>query len=87
MAIKSNKKRLGRQYYAKLTSKYQATVPKEIRNHLHLESGDEIMYELLSDDTVILRRKLPFDMEYHIALDSIMNEWGSEEDERAYKDL
>lgn len=47
----SNDKRLG--YSSRLTSKYQATIPKEIREHLNLESGDEILYELLSDHTVL----------------------------------
>jgi len=74
-------------YAAKLTSKFQATIPKEIRTHLHLESGDQILYELLSDDTVIVRKITPLDLDYLQALNSTMNEWRSEEDEQAYKDL
>lgn len=89
MNMKAKKKHAGRrsQYFSRLTSKFQATVPKEIRNHLHVESGDEIVYELLADNTVVLRKKVPLDLDYLQALDSIMNEWESEDDERAYKNL
>lgn len=74
-------------FLARLSSKYQATVPKEIRNHLHLKSGDEIFYELLPDDTVIVRKVSSSDLEYLKALAATMNEWESKEDEEAYKHL
>lgn len=88
MSIKSKKKSVSRtRYSTRLTSKFQATVPKEIRKHLHLESGDEILYELLSDNTVIVRKISPLDLDYLTALNSTMNEWKSDEDEQAYKNL
>lgn len=88
MTTKRKKKRTGPQKYcARLTSKYQATVPKEIRKHLHLESGDQIVYELLADNTVLVRKISPLDLDYLEALNSIMNEWESEEDAKAYKNL
>lgn len=88
MRIKSKKRKsVGRGYSARLTSKYQATIPKEIRKYLNLESGDEIIYELLPDNTVIVRKIAPLDLEYLEALNSTMNEWESDEDEQAYKNL
>ncbi len=72
---------------ARLTSKYQATVPKEIRAHLHLAKGDQIVYELLPDGTVIIRKTSPLDIEYLRALNTTLDEWNSDEDERAYKNL
>jgi AbrB family looped-hinge helix DNA binding protein len=89
MAARVRKKRRSARarYSARLTSKYQATIPKEIRKHLHLESGDQILYELLSDNTVIVRKTSPLDLDYLQALNTTMNEWESEEDERAYKNL
>lgn len=74
-------------YTSRLTSKYQATVPKEIRDVLHLEKGDKILYELLPDDTVVIRKTYPLDVEYFETLSQTMNEWESEEDEQAYKNL
>jgi AbrB family looped-hinge helix DNA binding protein len=85
--IKKKKSSVRARYSAKLTSKYQATIPKEIRKHLRLESGDRILYELLPDDTVIVRKTSPLDLDYLQALNSTMNEWESDEDEQAYKNL
>lgn len=84
---RQRKSMINARYSSRLTSKYQATVPKKIRKYLHLESGDEIVYELLPDKTVIIRKLTPLDTEYLQALNSTMNEWESDEDERAYKNL
>ena len=88
MSTKAKKKhRRATRYSSKLTSKYQATIPNEIRKHLHLERGDEILYELLPDDTVVIRKITPLDLDYLKALNSTLSEWESDEDEQAYKDL
>lgn len=85
--LSNKKKRRSSTYSSKLTSKYQATIPKEIRQHLHLKSGDEILYELLPDNTVIIRKTSPLDLDYLHALNFTLNEWESAEDEQAYKNL
>jgi AbrB family looped-hinge helix DNA binding protein len=74
-------------YASRLTSKYQATIPKPIREHLHLEKGDEVFYELLPDNTVIVRKPSALDLEYLKGVSNTLNEWESDEDEQAYKDL
>ncbi len=84
---KRRKQRVRVGYAARLTSKYQATVPKRIREALKLESGDQIFYELLPDNTVIVRKTTPLDLDYLKALEATLNEWNSEEDEQAYKNL
>lgn len=40
-----------------LTSKGQTTIPKEIRDSLHMKSGDRMTFTLMPDATVILRLK------------------------------
>lgn len=72
---------------SKLTSKFQATVPKLIRETLHLKSQDQIVYEILDDQTVIVRKASPLDKAYLKGLDHSLDEWNSDEDEEAYKDL
>ena len=72
---------------AQLTSKYQATVPKSVREALKLEARDQIVYEILDDNTVVLRKSHPFDIEYLNALTSTLNEWDSDEDEKVYRNL
>ncbi len=42
-----------------LTSKGQMTVPKAIREHLHLKPGDRVRFFMHPDGTVVLLPKLP----------------------------
>lgn len=72
---------------SKMTSKYQATIPKEIRDALKLKAGDLLIFEVLPDNTVIVRKGFPFDVEYAKSLSSTLSEWDSENDDEAYRDL
>ena len=40
-----------------LTSKGQATIPKEIRDSLGMKPGDRMTFTLMADGTVIMRVK------------------------------
>jgi AbrB family looped-hinge helix DNA binding protein len=42
---------------ATLTSKGQTTIPKEIRDSLHMKTGDRMTFTLLPDGTVLMRVK------------------------------
>jgi AbrB family looped-hinge helix DNA binding protein len=42
-----------------LTGKGQATIPKAIRDHLHLKPGDRVKFFVHPDGTVVLLPKLP----------------------------
>lgn len=72
---------------AKLTSKFQATIPKEVRSTLHLTSHDQIVYEITDNNEVLLKKATPLDFDYLQALKYTLTEWESEEDEEAYKSL
>lgn len=56
MNIKNKKRNSKVWYTSKITQKFQTTMPKEIRKHLNIEIGDEIVFELLLDGTVIIRK-------------------------------
>ena len=73
--------------HSKLSSKGQVTIPKEVRESLGLEPGDFITYEITGDDSVTLRRVDSYDAAFHLALSDTLEEWGSSEDEDAFKDL
>lgn len=72
---------------SKLTSKYQATIPKEVRKKLHLKPGDSITFEITINDNIIIRKSRSFDLEYTKALSDTLSEWSSKEDEKDYEDL
>jgi antitoxin PrlF len=42
-----------------ITRKGQATIPKAIRDHLHLKPGDRVKFFLHPDGSVVLLPKLP----------------------------
>jgi AbrB family looped-hinge helix DNA binding protein len=73
--------------HSRLSSKGQVTIPKKVRSALGLEPGDYVTYELSGSDAVILRRVEPFDAAFHLAISESLEEWGSEEDDEAFRDL
>jgi AbrB family looped-hinge helix DNA binding protein len=71
---------------SKLTSKYQTTVPQNVRDFLLLKKGDEVIFEI-EDGHVLLRKATPLDLEYLSSVESTLSEWSDENDEEAYKNL
>ena len=71
---------------SKLTSKYQATIPKSVREHLGLAAGDTVLFHL-DGDRVTLERAQPVDLVYLRALESTLSEWLSDADEEAFDGL
>lgn len=72
---------------SKLTVKYQATIPREIRERLGLTSGDHVLFETDDHQHVIVRKAVPADLEYLRSVERTLSEWESDEDEEAYGDL
>jgi antitoxin PrlF len=71
---------------AKLTSKGQTTIPREVRDKLALSPGDVIAFEI-EGDVVRLRKVDPLDLGYQRAVQTTLCEWESPEDAEAYDDL
>jgi len=71
---------------SRLSSKCQVTLPKKVREVLGARRGDTILYEV-AGNLVRIRRAEPFDKAFHAALSSTLDEWMSEEDEQAFRDL
>lgn len=71
---------------SKLTKKYQATVPLEVRNTLGIQAGDSIVYEIEAGK-VELKKASYVDWEYLQSVSNTLSEWESAEDEEAYCDL
>ena len=71
---------------AKLTSKFQTTVPAGVRKVLNLRSGDLVGFEVVGNE-IKLKRATPLDLAFAQALTSTLGEWDSPADEKAFKGL
>lgn len=71
---------------SRLTSKYQATIPRPVRERLGVGTGDSIAF-VVENDRVWVRRAEPLDWEFARALSGTMGEWLSPADEDAYREL
>ena len=71
---------------SKISSKAQITLPRKVREVLGAKAGDTIAYEV-EGETVRLKRLEPFDAAFHHALSSTLDEWATEADEEAFRDL
>lgn len=71
---------------SKVTSKYQATIPTNIRKFLHLKQGDKVAFQIKNDKVVLKKLKTP-DIEYLQSMSDTLSEWNSTEDDEAYDNL
>ncbi len=68
---------------SKVTSKFQTVIPKAVRERLGLKTGDVVRFRFSEDGPVTVEKALPADDDPFASF----QEWGSDEDERLYRDL
>jgi AbrB family looped-hinge helix DNA binding protein len=73
-------------YTSRLTQKYQATIPRGVRDLLDLHEGDLVGFEV-TDHVITLRKISPLDLEFAKALEGTLTEWNSDDDDKLYKNL
>ena len=71
---------------SKLTSKYQATIPKPVRELLDINAGDNLAFDI-KENRVYLRKATAIDLNFAEALTETLSEWNSVADEKAYYEL
>jgi bifunctional DNA-binding transcriptional regulator/antitoxin component of YhaV-PrlF toxin-antitoxin module len=71
----------------KITSKSQTTIPREVREALHVGAGDFIVWELSNDGSARVRKAQALARDYLRALEGTLTEWSSPADEEAYRGL
>lgn len=70
-----------------MTTKYQATIPRKVRDHLGLSSGDRVAFRVVRG-RVLLEKAPAHDPSYLKALENELSaEWNSKADDTAYADL
>lgn len=69
-----------------LTSKYQATIPRAVREALTVGAGDRIEF-IVEPDGVRVRRAPTVDVELQALEATLAPEWSSTRDDEAYAEL
>ena len=72
---------------AKVTSKFQATIPLPIRKFLGVSKGDLVSFCVNQDNDVILNKISTEDFAFMKALEPTLSEWNSSEDDQLFKNL
>jgi len=70
-----------------LTTKFQATIPADIRTRLQLKAGDKIHFVVSQAGDVVVRKVTAPDWDYLFAVEQTLTEWNSPEDEEAFGGL
>jgi antitoxin PrlF len=69
---------------SKLTSKSQTTVPQAVRRALHLNPGDQIVYEITDGQVILTKAEAPISQDDPFRT---FGEWTGQADEEAYANL
>ena len=69
-----------------MTTKYQATIPKPVRETLQLRARDSIDFTIDGDGRVWLRKAVP-SRELQALEATLAPEWNSDHDDAAYNSL
>ena len=72
---------------SKVTNKYQATIPSNIRKFLRIDKGDKIEFEIKQNKVLLRKVTKNKDYEYLKSLSALLAEWSTPEDDEAYRDL
>lgn len=71
---------------SKVTIKYQATIPREVREFLGVRQGDAVEYRIEKGEVKLKRVTTP-DTEYLKAVQKTLTEWDTKADDDAFRDL
>jgi AbrB family looped-hinge helix DNA binding protein len=72
---------------AKVTTKGQTTIPREIRAALQIKPGDLLLWETGDAGVAQVRRVHSLDLAYLRAVEGTLDEWSSQADDEAYRGL
>lgn len=70
-----------------LTTKYQATIPRQVREVLQLVAGDRVEFLIDATGAVRLRKAPAATTELQALEATLAPEWDSDADDAAYADL
>ncbi len=71
---------------SEVTDDGQTTIPRKIRESLHVQAGDSLVYEV-EGDAVRIRKASPFDTPWYRSIENTLEEWNSPEDDEVFGGL
>ena len=71
---------------SKVTVKYQATIPQEVRTFLGVRQGDAVEYRIEKGE-VKLKRVTTTDTEYLKAIEKTLTEWDTKADDETFRNI
>jgi AbrB family looped-hinge helix DNA binding protein len=71
---------------ARLTGRYQVTIPAGVRKTLGLRAGDLVVFDVEGGE-VRLRKAMPRDEQFARGLTGALGEWATRADEEAFREL
>jgi AbrB family looped-hinge helix DNA binding protein len=71
---------------SRVTSQYQATIPKEIRKKLSINSGDYVEFDI-KNDNVVIKKINQVDKNFLKLTEQNLQEWNSKIDEKQFSYL
>ncbi|HEX9594195.1 MAG TPA: AbrB/MazE/SpoVT family DNA-binding domain-containing protein [bacterium] len=71
---------------ATITSKYQLTLPREVRERLGVERGDRLVFEIHGEGEVLIRKARSEDRAWLALAEGAFAEWDNPDD-AVYDDL
>ncbi len=73
-------------WYSKITSKWQTTIPYNVRKYLSVWYWDIIKFSIKNWSVVINKPKIQ-DLAYLKTVEKTLNEWDSKKDEKLFANL
>ena len=68
---------------SKITTKYQASIPSEVRKILHIKAGDYLEFDNI-DGNIVLKKANNIDKNTLKLMELNLKEWGSKEDDEQF---
>jgi AbrB family looped-hinge helix DNA binding protein len=68
---------------SRVTSQFQATIPKEIRKKLSINSGDYIEFDMI-DENIVVKKVNQLDKNFLKLSEQSLQEWNSDIDEKQF---
>jgi antitoxin component of MazEF toxin-antitoxin module len=73
--------------HSRLSPRGHLKIPRRICQIIGLEPGDYVTFEIADDRTLVVRRAVDTDDVFNLSVSDSLEEWASEHDRQAFRNL